>query len=56
MDASDESRALVKIDPQYFRPTEVDLLIGDPAKAKKLLGWEPEITFEALVTVSGSVG
>ena len=35
--------------PRYFRPTEVDLFIGDPAKAKKLLGWEPEITFEALV-------
>uniref|UniRef100_A0A7S2GBW7 GDP-mannose 4,6-dehydratase n=1 Tax=Florenciella parvula TaxID=236787 RepID=A0A7S2GBW7_9STRA len=50
VDASDESRALVKIDLQYFRPTEVDLLIGDPAKAKKLLGWEPEITFDGLVT------
>jgi len=49
VDATDETRELVKIDPQYFRPTEVDLLIGDPAKAKKLLGWEPEITFEGLV-------
>jgi len=51
VDATDETRVLVRIDPQYFRPTEVDLLIGDPAKAKKLLGWEPEITFEGLVQV-----
>ena len=40
---------LIKIDPQYFRPTEVDLLLGDPSKAKRVLGWEPEITFEKLV-------
>ncbi len=32
-----------------FRPAEVDLLLGDPAKAKKLLGWEPTVTFEVLV-------
>ena len=42
-------KVLIKIDPQYFRPTEVDLLIGDPSKAKRVLGWEPEITFEKLV-------
>lgn len=40
---------VVRIDPVYFRPTEVDLLLGNPAKAKKLLGWEPETTFHALV-------
>lgn len=40
---------LVRIDPRYFRPTEVDLLIGDPSKAKKLLGWEAEIGLEELV-------
>lgn len=40
---------LVRIDPRYFRPTEVDLLIGDPSKAKKLLGWEAEIGPEELV-------
>jgi GDPmannose 4,6-dehydratase len=40
---------LVAVDPQYFRPAEVDLLIGDPRKAKKLLGWQPRITFEELV-------
>eukprot|EP00934_Nitzschia_sp_Nitz4_P006738 Nitzschia sp. Nitz4//scaffold48_size128905//110839//112177//NITZ4_003620-RA/size128905-processed-gene-0.123-mRNA-1//-1//CDS//3329553042//6728//frame0 len=49
VDASDESRVLVKIDPQYFRPTEVELLLGDPAKAKKMLGWESKTPFEKLV-------
>lgn len=37
------------IDPGYFRPTEVDLLIGDPTKAKSKLGWEPRYSFDALV-------
>ena len=41
-------RELVKIDPKYFRPTEVDLLVGDCSKAKKLLGWAPKVTFKAL--------
>jgi GDPmannose 4,6-dehydratase len=40
----------VKIDPALVRPAEVDLLIGDPTKAKKILGWKPEVTFEQLVT------
>ena len=40
---------LVEIDPRYFRPTEVDLLVGDPSKAKQLLGWEAKIEFEELV-------
>ena len=40
---------LVEIDPEYFRPTEVDLLIGDPAKAKAKLGWEPTHTLQQLV-------
>ncbi len=40
---------LVQIDPRYFRPTEVDLLIGDPSKAKNLLGWEAKIGLEELV-------
>jgi GDPmannose 4,6-dehydratase len=43
-------RVLVKIDPRYFRPTEVDLLIGDPSKAKRKLGWEHETGFDALVS------
>ena len=38
----------VEIDPRYYRPAEVDLLIGDPAKAKKVLGWEPKTTFRGL--------
>ena len=41
---------LVEIDPAYFRPTEVDLLIGDPTKAKEKLGWEAKIELEALVS------
>ena len=49
VDAADPSRVLVKIDPKYFRPTEVDILIGDPAKAKAKLGWEPTTLFSALV-------
>ncbi|MDQ2992011.1 MAG: GDP-mannose 4,6-dehydratase, partial [Candidatus Eremiobacteraeota bacterium] len=39
----------VKIDPAFVRPAEVDLLIGDPAKAKSVLGWEPAVSFEDLV-------
>jgi GDPmannose 4,6-dehydratase len=41
----------VKIDPRYYRPAEVDLLIGDASKAKKLLGWEPKTTFKDLVRI-----
>jgi GDPmannose 4,6-dehydratase len=41
----------VEIDPRYFRPTEVDLLIGDPTKAKTVLGWEPEVSFKELVEI-----
>ena len=40
---------LVKVDPAYFRPTEVETLLGDPAKAKEKLGWVPEISFDELV-------
>lgn len=39
----------VKVDPALFRPAEVDALQGDPAKAKRVLGWEPKVKFEALV-------
>ena len=41
---------IVEVDPRYFRPTEVELLIGDASKAKKNLGWEPKHTLEQLVT------
>jgi GDPmannose 4,6-dehydratase len=44
-------REVVGIDSRYFRPTEVDLLIGDPAKAKQVLGWEPKVTFKQLVRI-----
>ena len=40
-DKANPARELVKIDPKYFRPTEVELLIGDPTKAKQKLGWTP---------------
>ena len=40
---------IVAVDPRYFRPTEVETLLGDPSKAKAKLGWVPEITFDELV-------
>lgn len=42
-------RVIVAVDPRYFRPAEVETLLGDPAKARKQLGWEPKISFEELV-------
>lgn len=42
-------RTVIEIDPMYFRPTEVDLLLGDPSKAEKVLGWKRKITFPELV-------
>jgi len=42
---------LVKVNPQYYRPTEVDLLIGDYSKAKQLIGWEPKTKFEDLIKI-----
>jgi GDPmannose 4,6-dehydratase len=42
-------RAVIKVDPKYFRPAEVETLLGDPTKARKNLGWEPKISFEQLV-------
>jgi GDPmannose 4,6-dehydratase len=43
-------KTIVEVDPRYFRPTEVELLIGDPAKAKKILGWKATTPFKALVS------
>jgi GDPmannose 4,6-dehydratase len=43
-------QTVVKVDPRYYRPTEVDLLIGDPTKAKQKLGWEPKYTLAEMVT------
>jgi GDPmannose 4,6-dehydratase len=42
-------KKVVKIDPRYFRPSEVDVLLGDPSKARKKLKWKPKITFKQLV-------
>ncbi len=44
-------KEIVKIDPKYFRPTEVDLLIGDPSKAKKQLGWESKTSLDELISM-----
>jgi len=49
VDADDESRVLIKIDPRYFRPTEVELLLGDPTKAKEIIGWTAKTSFDELV-------
>lgn len=44
-----DGKCIVAVDPRYFRPTEVETLLGDPTKAKKKLGWVPRISFEQLV-------
>jgi GDPmannose 4,6-dehydratase len=44
-------KEVIAIDARYFRPTEVDLLIGNPAKAKEILGWVPKVTFKKLVKI-----
>jgi GDPmannose 4,6-dehydratase len=44
-------REYVEIDPRYFRPTEVDFLLGDASKAKKILGWQPRVSFQELVHI-----
>jgi len=44
-----DGRVLVRIDPRYFRPAEVDLLLGDSSRARKELGWKPQMIFEELV-------
>ncbi len=41
----------VAVDPRYFRPTEVDVLLGDSSKAKKILGWQPKVTFDELINM-----
>lgn len=45
-----DGQVIVKVDPRYFRPTEVETLLGDPSKAKMRLGWVPKITFSELVS------
>ena len=45
----DSERILVEVDPTFYRPTEVDLLIGDSSRARKKLGWKTKVSFEELV-------
>ena len=45
-----EGREIIKVDERYYRPTEVESLLGDPSKAKNLLGWETKVSFEQLVS------
>lgn len=47
---NDSGKCIVSVDPRYFRPTEVETLLGDPTKAKEKLGWTPNITFKELVS------
>ncbi|MDD3246574.1 MAG: GDP-mannose 4,6-dehydratase [Methanosarcina sp.] len=46
---ADSGKVLVEVDPMFYRPTEVDLLIGDPSKAREKLGWKTKVSFEELV-------
>lgn len=45
------NKVVVRIDPRYYRPTEVDQLLGDASKAREILGWKPTVTFEQLVEI-----
>jgi GDPmannose 4,6-dehydratase len=55
---ADSGKILVEVDPAFYRPTEVDLLIGDSSKARKKLGWKTKVSFEELVSmmVKGDLG
>jgi GDPmannose 4,6-dehydratase len=46
---ADSGKTIIRIDPRYFRPTEVDILIGDASKARQILGWAPQTPFKTLV-------
>jgi GDPmannose 4,6-dehydratase len=48
---SSTGKVIIEVDPRYFRPTEVELLIGDPTKAREKLGWNPKVTFHELVRI-----
>ena len=47
---NENNRVIVKVDPRYFRPTEVETLLGDPTKAREMLGWIPKTSFQELVS------
>jgi GDPmannose 4,6-dehydratase len=44
-------KVIIEVDPKFFRPAEVELLLGDPTKAKQKLGWQPKVKFEELVEI-----
>jgi GDPmannose 4,6-dehydratase len=44
-------KVLIEVDPEFFRPAEVDLLLGKPQKAREVLGWKPRIKFSDLVQI-----
>ena len=48
---TETGRELIGIDPRYFRPTEVEILVGDAAKARHVLGWAPRVRFTELVNM-----
>lgn len=50
-DVLKEGNVIIEIDPRYFRPTEVDFLLADYSKAKRILGWEPRTTFKELIMI-----
>ena len=50
MEGYSKGAAIVRVDPRYFRPTEVETLLGDPTKANERLGWRPKVTFKELVS------
>jgi len=47
--ADEQDRVIVRVDPRYFRPTEVETLLGDPSRAREELGWVPQVTFADMV-------
>jgi len=47
----ESGKTIIRIDPRYFRPTEVDLLLGDPSRAGKELGWKPEVDLDELISM-----
>ena len=47
---ADTGQIVIKIDPRYYRPTEVDELLGDASKAEKKLGWKPKISLEEMIS------
>ena len=45
----ESGRLIMRVNPEFYRPAEVETLLGDPTKAREKLGWQPEVTFQQLV-------